>query len=209
MNGIAIALADDHTLFLEGLSRLLSDIKEFKILIKASNGLELIEKLKYKKVDVVLLDLKMPHMNGVETAKHIKTVYPQIKIIALSMFDDKALIADVAQVGMHGYLLKNAFIDEIARAIYAVNNGNTFFTSMGLEKIREATVLAQTKVELSNLEKQILRLLYLEYKTNEIADVLNLSARTIEGYRLKLLKKLEVKSTVGLVKYAMANSLVD
>lgn len=216
MKKIRIALVDDHKLIRAGMRVLLEQMDDFKIVIEAANGEELLNRLPKTRVDVVLLDIDMPVLDGIETTKILQEKFPRIKIIMLSLHDEDRFIIHLMELGASGYLLKDAEPEEVEKAIRTVNGGERYFNDTvnkvmfrkaTNKTVRNAKTFNQ-KVDLSEREISILSLICEGLTNAQIAEEINLSQRTIEGYRLKMLNKLEVKNTAGLVAYAIKNYLV-
>ncbi len=214
---IRIALVDDHNLFRAGIRALLEQINGFEIVLEAANGQELLDALPRTKVDVILLDIDMPVMDGIETAKELQKRFPKIKIVMLSLHDEDRIILHLMEIGASGYLLKDADPDEVEKAIKTVKSGehyfNDFVSSVMLRKVTNTSVRRQPrvfnhKVDLSEREYLVLSLICEGMTNSEIADELSLSQRTIEGYRIRMIDKLKVNNTAGLVAYAIKNRLV-
>ena len=217
-NLLDIIIVDDHKLFRQSLSILLKQYIDGIKINEASSGAELISKLEQDKYrpDIILLDVEMPKMSGVETVRKLlsKKKYKKIKIIILTMHDDKSLIMDLMNEGVYGYVLKDADVTEIKEAINQVQQGRYYVSKQIFEAIRRHSLPTKgesnnvtTKVNgmLTEREKQILMLVCQEYTNKEMADALNLSVRTIDGHRSRLLKKVGAKNTAGLVKFALRN----
>lgn len=203
---ISVAIADDHEIFRDGLKLMLDTIEGISIVGEADNGKELLNIIKKQKPDVVITDIKMPVMDGVEAARNIKEQYPLTMIIALSMFDDEELILEMLEAGATGYLLKNADKAEVADAIRTVNANQPYYcksTSSKLSKLiaySKYNMQKQKKeAEFTNREKDIIRLICQEYTNKQIGERLHLSTRTVEGYRMKILEKMDAKNIVGVV----------
>lgn len=212
---IRLVVADDHELFLDGLCLMLGKSPDIKVIANASNGKELCELAATEHPDIILSDIKMPLMDGVEAARKIIQANPSAKIIALSMFDEDHLVIDMLEAGAKGYLLKNAGKAEILEAIHAVHNGNTYYCRQTTNKL--AGMIAKSKynpykkkeaVVFTDKETEIIRYICMQLTAQEMADKLFLSRRTIEGYRLKILEKMDVKNTAGVVVYALKHGLV-
>jgi len=211
---INIIVADDHKLFRKGIIALLSDFDFIGEIGEASNGLELIELLKKMEVlpDVILLDLRMPVMDGVEAQQKIRKLYPEIKVIIITMEDDEQFILHLINEGVNGYLLKNADPDEVEFAIHKVVEKDFYF-SEDISKLVMKGLVRKDKhdlsvvLDLNEREIEILKLICKEFTAAEIADKLNLSVRTIEGYRQKLLEKSGAKNMAGSVVFAIKNNL--
>ena len=212
---IKIAIVDDHGLFVEGLAYIINDFKGIQLVMKAENGIDLIQKLKSQRLDVILLDLKMPKMDGFKTAVYVLQEYPEIKIITLTMYDEKKFIIEAIKIGVHGYLLKNAESSEIETAIHSVMEKDFYFNDHVTEALykgwahkKKIKPFINKADRLTKRELQMLKLICKQHTGPEIANKLNLSPKTIENYRYKLQEKLNVRNTVVLVVYAIQNNLV-
>jgi DNA-binding NarL/FixJ family response regulator len=203
---IRVAIADDHEIFRDGLKLMLSYDKNIELVGEAGDGKELIRIVEATNPDVVITDIKMPLMDGVEVTRYLKEHHPVIEIIALSMFDDEALVLEMLDAGAIGYLLKNSDKSEVIDAINSVYRGQTYyckFTSGQLARLiaysKSSNQKKQKEAEFSEREKEIIRLICQEYTNKQIGEVLFISARTVEGYRMKILDKMEAKNIVGIV----------
>jgi two-component system, NarL family, invasion response regulator UvrY len=214
MNRIRIVLADDHVLLRNGLAGLVTNLG-FEVMFECSNGKELIVKLdKNDLPDVVLMDINMPEMNGYETTLWLKNNYPLIAVIALSMYDDENAIIRMLKNGARGYVIKDADPMELKRAIDDVVTSGVHYsdlvTGKFLHSINEVNETAAGQVaSLNEREIAFLRLTGTEMSYKEIADVLHVSPRTIDGYRDALFEKLNIKSRVGLVLYAIKHDIIQ
>lgn len=206
---IQIALVDDHKLFRSGIASLVNQFKGFNVLFEAANGLELIEKIKSKaKPNIVLLDIKMPEMDGFTTTEWLKRHHPGIKIIILSMFHDAEKVLAMVKLGVHGYLLKDAEPDEFEEALKKVFAGEIFYPSFVTRHLIAGFNKPVKNTKLNNREIEFLQLAATELTYKEIADKMCVSVRTVDGYRDQLFEKLHIKSRVGLVLYALKNELI-
>ncbi len=211
---IRLALADDHTLFRQGLIALLSDYPELKIVTEVPNGLELIQSLKDKPVDVAIVDYEMPEMDGLETTRQIRLKYPETKIISLTMHNSEELIIQLLDSGTNGFLLKDFDSEKVVDAIYAVlENGYYFNDHISKNMLHFLTKTKKLKpkfgiISLSDKEIQIIKLICQEKTNKEISEILNLSPRTVEGSRGKIISKINVKNTAGIVLYAIKNNII-
>jgi len=213
---ITVALADDHCLFRQGLRLVLNNYEELEVIYEASNGKELIEKLVNGEPDVIFMDINMPIMDGLKTTKKLRQHFPQIKIIVLTMHNEKRFVIEMIKHGANGYLFKNAAPEELYTSIkHSVQHGfyfNDFMTKAMYKswanKNGTAKLLASSK-NLSSRDLQVLRLICKQYKTNEIAEYLSLRPRAVDHYRHRLLTKLGVRNTAGLVIYAIEHGLVN
>lgn len=213
---IRYAIADDHKLFRRGVIAVLEDMPALKLVLEAENGRDLLNNLAKAKPDIILLDLKMPEMDGIETAIEIRKQNNDVKIIVISMLDDEKYVIHLMEIGANGYLLKNAEPEEIKTAILtAYENGyyfNDFVNKALLRKIVHKTQLKPVfnkNIELTDRELEVLKLICQEQTANEISKLIFLSPRTVEGIRTKLLEKIGVKNTAGLVMYAVKNRIVE
>ncbi|MBE7176522.1 MAG: response regulator transcription factor [Mucilaginibacter polytrichastri] len=213
---IRIVLADDHEIFRDGLKLILSRSKDVEIVGNAGNGEQLVALCRDLKPDVVLTDIKMPVMDGIESTRILSTEYPDMGIIALSMFDEENLIVEMLDCGAKGYLLKNSDKNEIIEAIHAVANNETYYCRQTSAKLAQMIARNRKKnsektpqIDFSDRELDIIRLIYQEHTNKEIADKLFLSVRTVEGYRLKLLEKMNVKNSIGIVVYALQHGIIN
>ena len=211
---IRILLADDHEIFRDGFRVMLKKQKDFSLIGEAANGKELIEAAQRYKPDIVVTDIKMPVMDGIEAAKTLREVMPQVNIIALSMFEDEHLIVDMLDAGAKGYLLKNANKEEVFEAIKTVYKEGTYYcnhTSHKLAKLigssNSNTLKRPLNATFSEREIDVIQLICQQYSNKEIADRLSLSPRTIESHREKILEKMQVKNTAGIVIYAIRTRL--
>lgn len=213
---INVVIIDDHKLFRKGIAALLSDFDFVGEIYEAGNGVELLCLLKTLNPlpDVILLDIRMPEMDGIAAQKEVRALYPNIKIIILSMEDDEPIVLYLIEEGVNGYLLKNADPEEMEFALKKVVSEDFYFSNYLSELIVKNVARKKTKKyvvaeELTQKELCILELICKQNTAGEIADQLNLSVRTIEGYRRKLLEKTKSKNMAGLVVYALKNKLVS
>ncbi len=214
MNEIRLLVVDDHKMVREGLRSVLEDEENFRIVNEASNGIEAMKMLEKADVDVVLTDISMPKMDGIELMKEIKKAYPEQKVIALTMLGEAQHIKQMLQAGAAGYLLKNCGSRELKRAIHAVNNGENYYSPevqevvmdylSGMKKSRMSIDLP-----LTDREKEILHLIMKEYSNQEIAEKLFISQRTVDAHKRNLLAKTGTKNIAGLVLWALEKRLFD
>jgi len=212
---IKIVLVDDEVLFRKGISFLLQREKNIDVLFEASNGEELILNLNSNetKPDIIIMDLKMPVLNGVEATKVIRKFFPEIKIIALTSYDTKSFVNNMIQVGAVAYLVKNTTPKDLINTINEVANKGFFYNETTLKTIQDTVLHSKnSKVNLesgflSPREIEILQLICNQKTTAEIAEELFLSPRTVEGHRNNLLLKTESRNIAGLVVYAIQNEI--
>jgi DNA-binding NarL/FixJ family response regulator len=213
MTKIKILIADDHTMFLQGIISLLEQEPNIEIVGKAVNGLEALQVIEQIPVDLLILDISMPEMDGIELSKILKKKFSAIKILVVSTHSNVSLISRLIRIGVNGYLLKNAEKAELLKAINKIASGDNYFSEETEEKHLSNNLRIEKQVstltELSSREKEILVLIAHEYNTAEIAEKTFISLNTVNTHRKNLLSKLNAKNTAGLVKYAVENGLVD
>lgn len=211
---IKLAIVDDHDLFRKGLIALLKDFNELEVVFEASNGEELIEQLKKKTVDVILMDIQMPIMDGIEATERLQNKYVDTKIIILTMHNEEGFIHHLISKGANGFLLKNQDIEIVVDAIYGVIENGYYFNdrvSRAMVKglLDSNKILPDFKeVKLTGREIEIIRLICKELTNKEIAEKLCLSFRTIEGYKVRILRKTKAKNSIGIVMYAVKHNLL-
>lgn len=211
---VRIVLADDHELFRDGFKVMLRKQKEIELIGEASNGEELVQLVEKVQPDIVITDIKMPVMDGIEATRKISKEFPQIGIIAFSMFDEESLVVDMLEAGARGYLIKNAHKHEIIEAINMVNENHTYYCSTTSKKLAKLIATSafdpyrkHKPVEFTDREISVISLICEEKTNKEIADKLNLSIRTIEGYRDKIQDKIKAKNAAGIVIYAIKHRI--
>ena len=213
---IKLALVDDHNLFRQGIKLLLQSMPDVELVIEASNGQEFIDALTEVTPDVLLLDLDMPVMNGIETAKEIRKRGLETGIIILTMYDDEQMIAHLMELGANGYLLNDTSEEELNKAIHSVYETQFYFNDFvskalltGVRNKRKAEPKIGTQIDLTRRESEVLQLICEELTTQEMADKLFLSPRTVEGHRQNLIEKFGVKNTAGLIIRAIKLGFVS
>jgi len=210
MAPIQIVLVDDHSLFRSGIAALINDLGGYKILFDAANGEELMRKVSPKfKPDIILLDINMPKMDGIATAKWLRINYPNIHIIVLSMFEDAEKVLAMVRMGAKGYLLKDAEPHEFEQALKCVSQNEVYFPQFVTRHLINNFNKPVDTIKLNNREIEFLKLSGTELTYKEIADQMCISVRTVDGYRDQLFEKLQIKSRVGLVLYAIKNKLIE
>jgi DNA-binding NarL/FixJ family response regulator len=210
MKAIQIALVDDHRLFRSGIASLINNFIGYTVIFEAANGDEMISKIKPDfKPDIILLDINMPGMNGINTARWLKTAYPEIQIIVLSMFDDAEKVLAMLKLGVKGYLLKDSEPIEFERALQKVSQGDVYYPEFVTKVLVDSINNPVEFDKLNAREVEFLKLVATELTYKEIADQMRVSVRTVDGYRDQLFEKLQVKSRVGLVLYAIKNKVIE
>lgn len=213
---IKIIIADDHEVFRDGLKLMLSKESAFTIVAEAENGLELIRLSDEHQPDIILTDIKMPKMDGIEATRRIHDQDSKIGIIALSMFNEESLVVDMLEAGALGYLLKSSDKSEIIEAVNTVYQNHPYYCKS--TSARLAITISESKFNpynrevfyssiFSHKEIEIIRLICEEYSTKEISDRIYQSMRTVEGYRSKILEKTNARNTAGIVIYAIKNGI--
>jgi DNA-binding NarL/FixJ family response regulator len=211
---IRIVMADDHEIFRDGFQLIISKAPQMDLVAQAANGVELLALVEEKRPDVVVTDIKMPKMDGITATKEINRRFPGIAVIGLSMHDEDDLILEMLEAGAKGYLLKNADKAEVVEAIQTVFEGDPYYCHTTNAKL--ARIIARNryhaynrsqKPEFTEKELEIIQLICQGCTNKEVGEKLFLSVRTIEGYRLKILEKMRVKNSVGLVVYAIQHGL--
>ena len=210
-----VILADDHTLFRNGLKFLINSKDDFKVCAEVSNGVELLDALSKTQFDIVLLDISMPEMDGFEAAEKIKELYPDLPIITLSMFGEEEYYFKMVGIGVKGFLLKNSDFDEVYNALVAVMAGGSYFSQELLlnlvNNLQVASIPSETENEdsLSEREKEILILICKGLSNKEIGEQLFISKRTVDKHRANILVKTNCKNTANLVVYAITNNIAE
>lgn len=206
---IAIAIVDDHTLFRSGLSSLMEEFDEIKVVFEATNGVDFQEKLKKNEpISVVLMDINMPIMDGYATAKWITENFPSINILALSMFEDEKAIIEMLKAGAGGYLLKESKPSELLLAIKTIKEKGFYINDLVSGRLLVSLKQNEEKVQFSEKELIFLQYCSTELTYKEVADKMNISPRTVDNYREALFAKLNIKSRTGLVVYGIKNGLI-
>lgn len=213
---IRVLIVDDHPLMRDGLSAMLRQMPEALEVGRASNGKEAVILAREKRPDIILMDIKMPEMNGIRAAREILNDNDSVGIIAISMYDDEETVTEMFYSGIRGYLLKSTTGQELMDAIRAVARGDEYFCAEA-----SAALLRRLSRKNKNLQRQyrqgmftvreleVIRLLCNQKTTKEIADALFISERTVESVRLRIIQKMGVKNVVGIVVYALKNNIID
>lgn len=211
---IKVAIADDHALFRAGVKTSLSSKRDVELIAEADNGMQLLNLLKHIEPDVILLDIQMPIMDGIQTLPEIRKVRPEAKVIILSMHNDHSMISKLMEIGANSYLTKNSDSETIYQAIKTCYEQEFFFNELtnkalltGL-RTKRTDLASPQEVNLSDKETRVLKLMCEEKTTKEIADIVEISPRTVEAIRDKLKTKTGAKSMAGLVMYAVKNGII-
>lgn len=216
MNVIKVAIADDHKIFRKGVILSLRPYTNIKFILEADNGDELLAGLKENTPDVVLMDLRMPQKDGIETTKIISKLYPNMFVLVLSMYEDERFVSHLMENGANGYLLKNAEPQEIRKAIMDVYEKgyylNNFVNRILIKKAhgrQKAIPSLNSEITISDKEREVLRFICMEFTAQEIAQKMDISPRTVEAIKDRLMERFGSKNTAGLVFFAVKNNLVD
>jgi DNA-binding NarL/FixJ family response regulator len=216
MNKIKVVLADDHQMFLDGLSSLLMQLPDVEVVATVNHGGQLMDILKTQEADLAIVDMHMPVMNGLETTKAISSRYPDIKVLGLTMDNDMDSIKDMLEAGASGYILKNTGKAELELAIHQIINGGTYLSQSVSNQIAQSLLLkrkperAETEEldMLTEREIEIIKLIAQENSNMDIAEKLYISPKTVETHRKNLMKKIGVKNSLGIYKFAVKNKLL-
>jgi two-component system response regulator NreC len=215
MQKIKVLIVDDHTLVRDGIRALLALVADIKVVGEASNGKEALEKVKKLTPDVVLMDLAMPIMSGLEATRRIRKRFPGIKVLALTQYEDREYIIPTIEAGARGFISKTAAFSELASAIQAVYQGGSFLSPIAAAAIVEE---CQQKVtgegekdsyqNLTDRERETLKLVAEGYTAREIADMLVISLRTVETHKTNLMKKLDIRNKADLIRFAIRKGII-
>ncbi len=216
MDTIKVAIADDHKIFRKGVILSLRPYHNIEFVLEAENGEELIQGVENANPDIILMDLKMPVKDGIETTKYLNKHFPAIRILILTMYEDERFVGHLMDSGANGYLLKSTDPEEIKQGIMDVMRTgfylNNFVNRVLIKKNyskQKFNPNLNSEVVISEREKEVLSLVCLEYTAQEIAQKMDISARTVEAIKDRLMERFGVKNSVGLVFFAMKNSLID
>ena len=201
---INVFIADDHQIFIDGIIALLSNCDDIKIVGYANTGKQLLEKIKLQNPDIILMDIGMPDINGIEATEIIKKQFPTMKVIALTMYDDKTRVANMLKAGTKGYLHKNITKDELLKALHTVASGGIYYSHI---IVIDNNKIKSSEDILTDREIEIIKHIVKAYTSKQIADMLHISEFTVNTHRKNIMRKLDLKNTAALVSYAMENHL--
>ncbi len=213
MPNIKMLLVDDHEIVRDGLKTLIESQHGMDIVGEAENGEQALEICQNQDVDLIVMDVNMPEMDGIQATKVIKEKFPDIKILALTMSDNDVHIRKMIESGVSGYILKNAGRDELRKAIEALMNDQHYFSDTATQSVMMELVRNKGKssmsgmVQITDREMEVLELILKEHTNQEIAEKLFISVRTVDAHRRNLLQKTGARNTAGLVRYALENNL--
>lgn len=214
MGNIKVLLADDHKIVRDGIKLMLQSQAGIDVVDEAGNGLEVLKKLEFNIIDLVIMDINMPEMDGIKATKEIREKYPNTKVLALSMSNDELHIRQMIQAGASGYIMKSAGRSELKEAITNIIEGKHYFSDEATLSIMMDLVKGKGKsassepVHITDRELEILELIIKEYTNQEIAEKLYISSRTVDAHRRNLLQKTGARNTAGLVKYAFQHNII-
>jgi len=212
MDKISVLIADDHRLVRDGLKTIIDSSIDIHVVGEASNGLEVLKKVEELKPNVVLLDISMPKLNGMEAARRIRKEHPETKILILTMHEEEEYSLKMVRLGVSGYLLKDSTALEVMEAIRSVYSGKAFFSpqiaKVIAESYREAVAGKEDPYErLNDREREVLQLITEGHTNKQIAELLFISPKTVDNHRTNLMRKLDIHSTADLVRWATKRGL--
>jgi DNA-binding NarL/FixJ family response regulator len=211
-----ILIADDHEIFLDSLSMLIDTFPDVEVVGNCKNGVEVLDFLQNQTIDLLVTDYKMPQMSGIELTLQLRQKHPKIKVLMLSVSEEAEMIREAFQAGVWGYMMKKSGKAELQKALESIKNGQRYFSEsvvfelmrLGLTDNIPQNEISQEFNQLTEREIEIIRLICNELSSQEIAEKLFIAPKTVETHRHNILKKLGLKNTVGLTKYALKNGLV-
>ncbi len=212
---INLLIVDDHQIMIDGIQALLSGVPNFQVLAATTSAFKALELLKELDIDIVLTDINMPEMSGIELTQKIHDEFPGMKVLALSMFGEKQTIREMIDAGVQGYILKNTGKEELLNALNKIASGGLFFGDEITAELMRNYATETTKVDgskeinLTKRELEIVALIAKEYNNSQIAEALFISERTVETHRKNIFRKTKTKSLVGLIKFAYEHKIIE
>lgn len=211
---IRVLIADDHTLVRSGIRALLERLPGIEVVAEATNGREVLNLLRSCHPDVVLMDISMPHLNGLDATRHMVRTFPNIRVLILSMHDSEEYVRQALDAGAAGYLQKDADLAELSTAINAVNRGEAYLSPVIAKRVikdyvRRVDRNAAAREPLTPRQREVLQLMAEGTTTRKIAEALDISVKTVETHRAQLMERLDIHDVAGLVRYAMRTGLVQ
>lgn len=210
---VNILIADDHQVFIDGLKIHIQKDKRFNVVAEALNGKDAFEKIKNNRINLLITDINMPEMDGVELTKIVKKDLPHVKIFVLTMHHDRETVSEILMAEADGYVLKNTDKNQLLEALHCIADGNTYYSneilSIMMEKVRKEKKQEEETKALSEREIEVLKLIAQEFSSEQIAEKLFISRRTVDTHRLHIFEKTKAKTIVGLIKFAIRNGLVE
>lgn len=209
-----ILLVDDHQMLIDGIKSLLRKERQFVIAAEALNAESAICVLEHMPIDIVITDISMPGMSGVDLTRHIKMHFPDVKVLVLSMYNDREVVSEIIMAEADGYILKNTGKQELIQALSQIADNGTFFSNevvnIMMENTTQLPVATQAQLDmLSEREKEVLSLICLELSSEQIAEKLFISKRTVDTHRKNIIDKTGIRTLVGLIKFALRNKLAS
>ncbi len=215
MKKIKVLIVDDHTLVRDGIRALLGLVADIEVVGEATNGRDALEKVEQLAPDVVLMDLAMPIMGGLETTRRIRKKYPETKVLALTQYDDSDYVVPVIEAGARGFVTKMAAFSELASAIQAVYKGDSYLSPSAakalVQEYQQKTTVEGDKDpynQLTDREREVLKLVVEGYTAREIADILVISPKTVEWYKTSLMSKINIHNKTDLIKFAIRKGII-
>ena len=215
MSKIKLFILDDHQMLIDGIKALLKNESAYSIIGEASSGISALDLIKKNQPDIVLSDIRMPEISGVDFTRELKKIYPDIKVLALSMFGEKDTISEMLDAGASGYILKNTGKEELINALQKIAAGGMFFSDeVSAEMMKALSERGQkkeqeeNKVYFTEREKEIIQLIAKEHSNAQIGETLFISERTVETHRKNIFRKANTKTVVGLIKFAFEQKLI-
>ena len=210
---INILIADDHQIFIDGIKALTRRETHIHFVGEVHNGLEALEFLEQRSVDLLITDISMPQMDGIELTKKVKLLFPEVKVLVVSMHDDRQVISEILLAEAEGYILKNTGKSELMAAINNILSGGTHYSkevlTIMMQQVKRQEKAAQEVRSLTAREQEVLKLIVQEYPTADIADQLSISPRTVDTHRKHIMEKTASGTIIGLIKFAFRNGLIN
>lgn len=203
MSPYFLVLADDHVMFRKGVKRIITGVDGFEVIGEANDGRELLDLLKKTSPHMIILDISMPNLRGLEATREIKQIYPHIKILLLTMHKKKEFIQQAMAAGADGYLLKEDADTELLKAIKAIREGNKFISSLLSSELADLVTATSQTGSLTLREREVIKLVAEGKSSREIADLLHISIFTVRRHRENIIRKLNLNGMADLVKYAI------
>jgi len=210
---IRVLIADDHQMFIDGLKALLRREKNIQIIGEVSNGIQALEFIRKNQPDLLITDISMPGMSGVELTREVKLHFPEIKILVLTMYNDREIVGEILMSEAEGYILKNTGRQELSNAINRIIDNSTYYSNEVLNimmtRMKKQKNIEKNTAQLTPREIEIIKLIMEELSSEEIADKLFISKRTVDTHRKNIIQKTNTRTLVGLLKFAIENNLAD
>lgn len=210
MERIRVLIAEDHTIVRQGLSALLRSEPEIEVVGEASDGIEAVDMAQRLKPDIVLMDIGMRNLNGIEATRKIKKLFPHMKVLVLTVYDNEECIFQILRAGASGYLVKDSAMTELISAIKALSHGDSYLSPSISKKVIEEYILHAERGERKNLvelltdrEREVLQLIAEGHSTPQISNLLCISRKTVEAHKAHIMEKLKIHDKVGLIKFAI------